>query len=510
MFAKMATPVRKDGPDVSDELRILVLTDCHHQAGSVYDPAVTLRRTDLGCEIVRKAIEDAKAKGGFDAIFLLGDLLNNGTRDIAKQELAEIRAQIEEALGDLKVPILVVPGNHDGDAGRLFDIFDSSAGLHEIGGYRFVVFADPYAEGDFCTRTQADRDLLQTIASQDGGPIIALQHNPIDPAITKYDYPFMHTNRDAIMEDYRRAGVMLSISGHFHLGQDLHTTNGVQYLTIESLTDPPFCYGVVTLRGTEVSTERRVLHVPGNTRVVDTHAHSEFAYCASDTFAEGATMRARALGLSGICIVEHSGQLYLSSQDFWAANHVFKPGCLRDNPDSRMAEFRRKMEPMRSDFVRIGMEVEVAVDGSMTLLDEDREWIDLIVGAVHWLVDGKTDRTDAETIAAFMKSTEMVLACDVDILAHPWRFFVRKKQRTPSELYATLAQMLADTNTAAEINFHTNSPGPAFFAECIERGVKISLGSDGHALWEAGLFSRHLNVLYQAAGTTDINDLLLF
>ena len=63
--------------------------------------------------------------------------------------------------------------------------------------------------------------------------------------------------------------------------------------------------------------------------------------------------------------------------------------------------------------------------------------------------------------------------------------------------------------TAAEINFHHNQPDVAFFAACVERGVKITFGSDAHDLYEAGLLGAHLALLRQAAATPDIADLLL-
>jgi hypothetical protein len=66
----------------------------------------------------------------------------------------------------------------------------------------------------------------------------------------------------------------------------------------------------------------------------------------------------------------------------------------------------------------------------------------------------------------------------------------------------------AATRTAAEINLHIGETDAAFVAACIERGVKIALGSDAHQMWEVGLLARHVEVLQQAAGTTDIAALL--
>ena len=68
--------------------------------------------------------------------------------------------------------------------------------------------------------------------------------------------------------------------------------------------------------------------------------------------------------------------------------------------------------------------------------------------------------------------------------------------------------MLAETDTPAELNIHKNEPVEAFYAEVIERGVKISLGSDSHVLWEVGMLGWHVEFLRRVAGTDDISPLL--
>jgi histidinol phosphatase-like PHP family hydrolase len=160
----------------------------------------------------------------------------------------------------------------------------------------------------------------------------------------------------------------------------------------------------------------------------------------------------------------------------------------------------------------VGLEVEVDREGALILPPGLADRVDLLVGAVHWLtVDAKPLNTP-QRISAWMKTNEALLAGGVDVLAHPWRWFGRAGEPTPKHLYGHLADMLAATQTAAEINFHTNRPDPAFFAMCIERGVKIALGSDGHWMYESATFAPHLHVLQQAAGTDDPDQLagLLF
>ena len=240
------------------EFRLLVLADVHCASRAAGSAAVPADHCGwAGHELIGRAIEDARHHGGFDRIALLGDLLNDGGAPDADCLLAAIKAEIRLAVAD--APLLVVPGNHDGDADRLLAALDHRPGSHEIGPYRFVTFADPYEPGDLCTRRQADRRLLRDIAARDGGPIIVLQHNPMNPPISQADYPYMLTNREGVMSDYSSAGVLLSISGHYHPGQPLSTAAGVKYFTAPAISVWPLPYTLIRLRRREVAVEHRRL-----------------------------------------------------------------------------------------------------------------------------------------------------------------------------------------------------------------------------------------------------------
>ena len=239
------------------EFRILVLADVHYDSACAPDEeSPSKRRCELGLDLIAGALADAAQRGGFDCVALPGDLLDDGGSPHAVEDLAAIRGRLQAGAPD--VPLLVVPGNHDGDAGMLLGAFGERPGLHELGGYRFATFADPYAEGDFCTRAEADRVFLAELARPDGGPIVAIQHIPMNPAIAS-EYPYMLTNRDTVMRDYEQAGVLLSISGHYHGGQQLSTAAGVRYYTCPALCEAPFRYGLIGLRGRRVLVETRRL-----------------------------------------------------------------------------------------------------------------------------------------------------------------------------------------------------------------------------------------------------------
>lgn len=228
------------------ELRLLAIADIHYAptAADAAD-APADRLCEQGRRLLRGAVADAAARGGFDAVALLGDMVNDGSRQYAAGALRELRAELDAATAG--AARLIVPGNHDGDPQRLFELLGGRAGLHEVGGYRLVVFADTYVDQMYGRRSDADGRLLAEEASRPGGPLVVLQHNPMNPVIAA-DYPYMLTNRDAVVGDYAEAGALVSISGHYHAGQSLNVLDGVHFLTVPALCESPCRYALLTLR----------------------------------------------------------------------------------------------------------------------------------------------------------------------------------------------------------------------------------------------------------------------
>ena len=146
----------------ADAFRLLVLSDLHYAPG---EPDAGSRRVRFGPELLRRAMVDADAHGGFDAVGLLGDLLN-APRDDAAELYAAFRAEIQEAAGD--VPLLVVPGNHDGPG--CLAALGAAPGGHTVGGVRFFVFADTYDAADACTRPCDQREAFAAFANDQAGP----------------------------------------------------------------------------------------------------------------------------------------------------------------------------------------------------------------------------------------------------------------------------------------------------------------------------------------------------
>jgi hypothetical protein len=237
-------------------LDLLVLTDLHYI--NLADDLCTIERRhcDLGPALIRKAFQDVRQAGVQpDALILLGDLVNNGRATGADRDLAEIA----QAARDTGLPVLALPGNHDGDVGQFIGAFDCPPGLHELEGFGLLVFHDHIALDDVTTRSEEGLALPIQIAGQRPYlPLIALQHNPLHPHIES-EYPYMPTNTDRILSSYRNANVLLSLSGHYHLGQPAHAVGPTTYCTLPATCEAPFTYAHVRLRGRTVSIDQRAL-----------------------------------------------------------------------------------------------------------------------------------------------------------------------------------------------------------------------------------------------------------
>lgn len=497
--------MRSHGVQKMNDFELLVMADIHyvHAAGGTC--SVPSRKGSLGRELALRAFKEYTRHSTPDAILLLGDLVDNGNAEGADIDLAEL----EKSLRALGVPLIVVPGNHDGDPDRVLSIFSDAPGPHEVRGACVFTFSDQWDSKDVCHRREEE---MQALAQecQPRRSVIVAQHNPIHPPIES-SYPYMIAGSPGIRQRYDDLGVRVSLSGHYHPGQGLSSSGSCRFITCPALCEPPFRFLRVRMQGKDISVETFSLEMPGETKLFDGHCHTEFAYCGENVSVDEVVARARMFGLGGLCFAEHAGQLYISREGYWKAAHLRGRQILREGisgGNSRMEDFKRKVLPARSDFVKVGLEVECDAEGQLTLLEEDREGWDHLVGAVHWLMPQHEGSTQTSAELGFMRTTEALLSQGVHVLAHPLRYFRRAKWTTPKHLYRPLARLMGQAGVAAEINWHVNDPDPEFFALCLEEGCKLALASDAHHLSEVGDFLPHVRVLHKAAGSRNLSDIL--
>lgn len=480
-------------------LDLLVLTDTHFVAQARHACTEPKRQTALGQILVRKALARLRRSGIEPGlIVVLGDLVDDGTAPGAELDLLTLAGELRRT----GIPVLVVPGNHDGPAARLARIFDCPAGLHRVGGFGFLLFHDAPIGAERHARDATQLALPEQTAQRHPDlTLVTLQHHPLHPPIES-SYPYLLDNAAAVLASYRAAGVRLSLSGHYHAGQSLHTRDGADYLTAPALCESPFRFLHVHLEGREVRTTEHALRM-AVAGLTDVHCHTEFAYCGTTVSAAHAIALSEALGVGTLCLVEHAFQLYFERDEAWSFRWQQQPArvaeLFRTASHGRMAAYRAFANQLRSPFVRIGLEVELCADGSLLLDPQDATGWDLLVGAIHEIpafVRGVTPAAEAERL--FLQEVERLTAHPIAVLAHPFRFFARKGLAKPEQLYPVVARMLAQRGIAAEINFHTNQPEVAFVRECQSQGVRLAFGSDSHELAEIAEFTPHLDLLAQA------------
>jgi predicted MPP superfamily phosphohydrolase len=237
-------------------LDILVLSDLHYIHIADHTCPIPERQCHLGPSLVRVALQQLRQDGVEpDLLVLLGDLVDDGDADGAEADLAAIAEVAQEA----ELPVLAVPGNHDGDLEQFARQFRCDSGLHESGGYGFLVFHDDVAPDHVTTRPLEQLALPAEIAREHPDlPLVALQHNPLHPHI-EADYPFMLANAKEILRGYAEAGVILSLSGHYHPGQPAHPVGGMTYYTLPAACEAPYRCAHIRLRGREVDVREQAL-----------------------------------------------------------------------------------------------------------------------------------------------------------------------------------------------------------------------------------------------------------
>ena len=490
------------------ELVVAAVSDLHYVRHARRTPSCERFHSHRAADLLRRVVARLKAAGAVHAILVLGDVVDDGNAPGVEADLADLR----EVLYRSGAPFILAPGNHDGDPERLLEFFGEQPGPHTVNGYVLYSFADRYYPGDTCVRSGRDLDALQDcVMARPEHPFIVVQHNPVFPPITS-DYPYNLKNAEMVASAYSTLAVVLSVSGHYHAGQPLAFRSGVGYVTCPALCEEPFRYLLIKVHGGEVECVPQQIALQAPCPLADVHVHTQMAYCSEGITAQGAAEEARLVGLDQVAIVEHADQLYMDWDTFHSQALLAEPDLawrMRAEGRDRFRAYRELVAPLRSERVKVGLEVECNARFEPVLLEEDRQGWDLLLGAVHWITDEMAESCGGVE-HAYLRLVDALINTGVDVLAHPMRFFRRHGLPLPRDLYRPLVQMLADEGVAAELNFHTNEPDPEFFALCLEEGVRIALGSDSHQRHEVGELGPHLSFLRRLGVSDDLLPEILY
>ena len=125
--------------------------------------------------------------------------------------------------------------------------------------------------------------------------------------------------------------------------------------------------------------------------------------------------------------------------------------------------------------------------GEIDIEERIREKLDILVVGIHRLQRVADPRQMALSYLNSLVRT--VERRRVDIIAHPFQFHGDLSRFLEREEIAQLLEAAARRGTAIEINEKYKAPGEDFYRMCLERGVKLSLGSDAHSANSVGKFS---------------------
>ncbi|MFW6060367.1 MAG: metallophosphoesterase [Phycisphaeraceae bacterium] len=470
---------------------IAVLSDMHFGD----PPTIAARRGEFGAELLRRAVERFNRFIQPDLVLVLGDLLDDPEAERAEADLKEMRA----ILDPLACPSVVIPGNHDPAAERFYEVIERPGEMMDFGGrVRVLPFVDPEAPGYHAQRVDADLARLRA-ARRDGfdGFVIAAQHVPVRPRGAELKHTF--TNLDAVLEAVHAGGVDLCVAGHSHQACESVHERRCGFFAVGALCEAPHAYALITLDDENTPTVRKEnLAMDADLGLVDHHSHTQFAYCAKTVHTQRSPAFAEMMGLRGLALTEHSGQLYFNVYDFGSGKFC-EHGIAKTNRDDwRIEDFLQTVERIQTPRLLRGLEVDADFQGEQVLLEAHRRQLQVVVGAVHFLPESikPAAQRDAERfVEQFQFVTERLCRTGIHILAHPFRIFRRSDLPVPQRLYPWLADVLRETGVASELNYHTNEPHEAFVRMCLDRGVKLSFGGDAHHLWEVGEFYPHLKLL---------------
>lgn len=231
-----------------ENISFLVISDIHFATGNRTDRhtvAAIKRRLNSFKKVLRSHTGDNMPH----AIVLTGDIIDDGMSETAEAGLAAIY-KITEASG---IPSIFLPGNREADSRKFFNAVNDSPGMHLIKDFIFYTFADTFRPDRVWTRTKEQLSRLAIDAEKHPQKrLIVFQHAPVYPEI-KTAYPYNPTNSAEIHDSYKKARVLLSVSGHCHTHIPLHVKDNVNYITAPAFCVEPFRYLHIKISEYEVS-----------------------------------------------------------------------------------------------------------------------------------------------------------------------------------------------------------------------------------------------------------------
>jgi histidinol phosphatase-like PHP family hydrolase/predicted phosphodiesterase len=482
-------------------MKIAIISDIH-APGREGQPQI---RGDMAELLLLRAINRFNRWLKPDVVIFCGDFVDGNDSQIAKDTLTKLRPILDK----LACPYIAVRGNHDPSEKYFYNIFERKEQL-DIGSVRFLVFDDK-EEPMFCaSRSEKQIERFKIARADFNGQIISVQHVPILPYGVS-ECPYVYTNSAQIIAAMKKYDVFMSVSGHYHKGLGHIQSDGINFIAAPAICESPFQYTIVEIDGSKVSVTTDRLCLPPELGLVDRHVHTQLAYCSENMDAARILAIYKDLGLADVVFTEHSGQLYFNNESFWEGECYISGLDGIDEKNNRIEQYFELMKQNNVPKKSIGLEMDFDYAGRAMVRPQDRQRVGFLMGSLHKLAEMCKPNIDWNAVRdEYLFRTEAILKSRVDVLAHPFRLFHRKGGQLPADLYEKVIKLLKQYNTAAEVNFHSQQAESDFALMCVESGVKLSLSSDCHNMYELGELWPHLKMLEKiGVARSDFSNVLL-
>ena len=471
------------------KIKIIVLADIHSAQNT--NTQCPERETKFADTLLLRAVHRINRYLQPDITLLLGDFVD----DSDSKELEKIK----DIINSLTCPWIALPGNHDGNTDRFFEIFPHLPDYLDIKGCRFIPFVDREQPGCNAVRSKSDIRRMESLAKNFNGPVVTCHHVPLFKPKTM-DVSYNYINAEEIISTMCSCGITCSLAGHYHNGFiSRHQPFGTS-IACPALCEKPFRFLEIAIgESGKMSTNEHRLAMDKNLCLTDFHVHSRFAYCNENMDFEKSLKLAELFNISRIFFTEHSSHLYFAKKDP-ERTHCLLPNynLNQHSPHLRFQNFLDAVSNYDKNRCGVGTEVDCGFDGGSIIRDKDIDKFDILFGALHSFPQTQITSKEAETMFRSMLA-KFVQKFPMHVLAHPFRIFKRYNIDIDisNDLRAFVVKLLKKHSIAAEINFHTNEPSKKFFQMCLEEKVSIAFGSDAHNLYEIGEFYPHISFLKQ-------------
>lgn len=207
----------------------------------------------------------------------------------------------------------------------------------------------------------------------------------------------------------------------------------------------------------------------------------KFSYCADGDLTPEFYRRALRTGpWQSFALTEHAFALAIpEDQEPWPFQWYYQPERLWEHRAFREDKTAQYLERMGKvcDGERFfsGLEVEIAVDGSLSMENLLWPYLDIVIGSIHYLPGEKDGWCTAQ-----IEHLTSLLRYPIDILGHPFRELSHAGP-VPDEIIDETLRLAKQSDVAIEINAHMPYDRDAdVLRRAVTLGIPVAFGLDAH------------------------------